>query len=263
MLLFSMIWERTAILQKSCENKIQTREEKMTLWWRHNITWSSSPNLGFRKWWRLQISPVISTAILRHLLSHLTIINSRLITLHLMMKIYPPEIVVRSPAGHQWAFQPSFSLGIDVMVAILSVRRCGVTASPRFTRSPFVALIHLTLRQILKWRDIKMMDMTIQTTHQSPRMEICQWQALPGLVQPGQPGQPMMPGSSGVMSSMTADAVCLTHTLWIRIRTHNLSDEQVSYIQNDFDEFLPDAVIEQSILSEAPVPELTFLRQGK
>ena len=28
-------------------NKIQTREENVTLWWRHNITWSSSPNLGF------------------------------------------------------------------------------------------------------------------------------------------------------------------------------------------------------------------------
>ena len=45
--------------------------------------------------------------------------------------------------------------------------------------------------------------------------------------------------------------------------TDNLNDERMSYLQNYFDEFLPDDVVEQSILSEAPVPELTFLKMRK
>ena len=45
--------------------------------------------------------------------------------------------------------------------------------------------------------------------------------------------------------------------------TDNLNDEQVNYLQNYFDEFIPDDVVEQSILSEAPVPELTFLKTRK
>ena len=43
----------------------------------------------------------------------------------------------------------------------------------------------------------------------------------------------------------------------------NLNDEQVSSLQNYFDECIPDDVVEQSILSEAPVPELIFLKTRK
>ena len=56
--------------------------------------------------------------------------------------------------------QLQFSPDLVVMGAILLVRRCGVTVSPRFNMLPFAALIHLALHQILKQRDIKM-DMTI------------------------------------------------------------------------------------------------------
>ena len=45
--------------------------------------------------------------------------------------------------------------------------------------------------------------------------------------------------------------------------TDNLNDEQVSSLQNYFDEFIPDDVVEQSILSEVPVRELIFLKTRK
>ena len=144
-------------------NEIQTREENVTLWWRHNITWSSSPNLGFEQWRRSQITSVMLTPMLGFLVSRLPLFNNRVISHHPMMILIPPEIAVHSPAGHQRALQPSFSPDLMLVMAALSLslRRWEVTVSPKFNMSQ--VLIHLTLHQTLEQRDIRM-AMTTQTT---------------------------------------------------------------------------------------------------
>ena len=196
-------------------NEIQTREEKRDVWWRHNITWSSSPNLGFGKWRRSQISSVILTPILGFLVSHLALINNRLITPHPMMIIHPPEIAVHSPAGHQRAFQPSFSPDLVVMAAILSVRRWGVAVSPRFNMSPCAAFNSPDPSSDSETEGYQDGYDDSDDASESAYGDT----PVPGPSGAG-PAEPTRSHDARFfMSSKMADAVCSIHAPWMMIRT--------------------------------------------
>ena len=240
-------------------NEIQTREENVTLWWRHNITWSSSQNLGFEKWQSDHLSGV------------------------------DPNVGVSGespPPVHQ---QGDLSSSNDDPHPARDSRslpsRASAGTSAQLQSRPCVGHGGSPFGQTLRGYCIPKAQHVAGFDSPDPSSD----SETEGYQDEGDDSDDASDSpysDTPVLGPSGAGPAGPTRSHDARFfrghdfqdggrrmfnpravdddkNTDNLTDEQVSYLQNYFDEFIPDDVVEQLILSEAPVPELTFLKTRK
>ena len=242
-------------------NEIQTREENVTLWWRHNITWSSSPNLGFET--------MASQS------DHLSDVDPNV---GVSGESPPPVQQQGDLSSSNDDPHPARDSGSQTSRASAGTSS-QLQSRPRVGHggSPFAQ----TLRgyRIPKVQHVAGFDSPDPSSDSGTEgyqdgyddSDDASDSAYGDTPVPG----PSRAGPAGPTRSHDARffrghdfqdggrRMFNPHAVDDDKNMDNLNDEQVNYLQNYFDEFIPDDVVEQSILAEAPVPELTFLKTRK